>query len=372
MARTISVDTIVKLKKLENKYRDSEWLIFNRNEASEYLGIKKSVLYAMLQSGKKLGYVIAEKERKNVVRVKILWEELRKQIPVNIYREFDQIVKKDTGRPTAKVMKTTKPTEVVETIEAVEPNPIINNFIFDGPFGKLTTFLDKENNPLFVAKEICGVLGLTDVSMSLKKLDDDEKLIQKLFVSGQYRKIFLVNESGFYNLVLRSNKPQAKKFKKWVTAEVLPSIRKHGMYATPQTVEELLDDPDAMITLLQKLKEERGKVKQMSREIKELSVKAEYGKAVALTEGSLHIGAWAKTISRKHNIILGRTKAFGWLRDNKYLMANNEPYQRYIDNGWFETRIGKVRIGNKYVATTTTYITTRGQVELTPRVVSFL
>jgi len=84
----------------------------------------------------------------------------------------------------------------------------------------------KDGEPHFVAKDVCDILGLKDVSMSLQKLDNDEKLIQKLFVSGQNRDTWTINESGLYSLILRSNKPQAKKFKKWVTGEVLPTIRK--------------------------------------------------------------------------------------------------------------------------------------------------
>lgn len=84
--------------------------------------------------------------------------------------------------------------------------------------------------PHWVAKDVCDILGLSDVSMSIKRLEDDEKLIQTLFVSGQNREVWVVSESGLYNLVFRSNKPEAKKFRKWVTSEVLPTIRKTGKY----------------------------------------------------------------------------------------------------------------------------------------------
>lgn len=87
-----------------------------------------------------------------------------------------------------------------------------------------------DNAPWWVAKDVCDNIGLSDVSMSMQRLDDDEKLIQKLFVSGQERDVWLINESGLYSLILTSNKPEAKKFKKWITAEVLPSIRKTGGY----------------------------------------------------------------------------------------------------------------------------------------------
>lgn len=84
--------------------------------------------------------------------------------------------------------------------------------------------------PFFIAKDVCDILQLTDVSKSVSKLEEDERLVRKLFVSGQNRDVTLVNESGLYNLIFRSYKPEAKAFRKWVTSEVLPSLRKTGTY----------------------------------------------------------------------------------------------------------------------------------------------
>lgn len=87
-----------------------------------------------------------------------------------------------------------------------------------------------DNEPWFVAKDVCEALSLSDVSMTVNRLDDDEKLIQTLLVSGQGRQMWLVNESGLYNLIFQSRKPEAKAFRKWVTSEVLPAVRKTGRY----------------------------------------------------------------------------------------------------------------------------------------------
>lgn len=103
------------------------------------------------------------------------------------------------------------------------------------------------NMPWFVAKDVCEVLELSDVSMSVAKLDDDEKLVQKLFVSGQNRDMIIVNESGLYTLIMRSNKPEARSFRKWVTSEVLPSIRATGQYTMPQLVENRLAAMEKML-----------------------------------------------------------------------------------------------------------------------------
>jgi prophage antirepressor-like protein len=102
------------------------------------------------------------------------------------------------------------------------------------PFGygdSLVRVVQSENGePLWVAKDVCEVLGLADTNKAVVKLDEDEKLMRKLFVAGQDREMICINESGLYTLILRSNKPEAKPFKKWVTHEVLPSIRKTGGY----------------------------------------------------------------------------------------------------------------------------------------------
>lgn len=98
-----------------------------------------------------------------------------------------------------------------------ELNVDVRGFIIDG-------------NPWLVAKDLCDYLELSDVSKSLERLDDDEKLTRKVFVSGQERSMWLVNESGTYALILRSNKPKSREFRKWITNEVLPAIRRTGRY----------------------------------------------------------------------------------------------------------------------------------------------
>lgn len=105
-----------------------------------------------------------------------------------------------------------------------------------------------ENEPWFVAKDICDILELTDTNMSLKTLDDDEKLTQKIFGSGQNRKMWLVNESGLYALIMRSNKPEAKTFRKWVTGEVLPTIRRKGYFGAVVQRNEFIDARDVPYT----------------------------------------------------------------------------------------------------------------------------
>ena len=117
-------------------------------------------------------------------------------------------------------------------------------------FGQIR-ILEQNGEFLFIAKDVCSALGLSDTGKALAKLEDDEKLTRKIFWSGQHRKFWLVNESGLYSLIIRSNKPEAKKFKRWVTSEVLPSIRKTGMYVANK-------DPKAIVESWLKKEYEKG------------------------------------------------------------------------------------------------------------------
>ncbi|MCP4594973.1 Bro-N domain-containing protein [Neptuniibacter sp.] len=112
-----------------------------------------------------------------------------------------------------------------------------------------------DGNPWFVAKDVCDILEYADPNVALKGLDDDEKLLHQIDGTGQRRKMLIINESGLYTLILRSNKPAAKPFRKWVTAEVLPAIRKTGSYQQPGA------DPNRPETLLIVAREFRAAVR---------------------------------------------------------------------------------------------------------------
>ena len=117
--------------------------------------------------------------------------------------------------------------------------------------------VNDSNEPMFVAIDVCSVLGIQNTTQAMSQLDEDEKYPYVLHRLGKMKTVNTISESGLYSLVLRSNKPEAKVFKKWITSEVLPSIRKHGMYANKQTIEQMLENPDVLITTLQNLKKER-------------------------------------------------------------------------------------------------------------------
>lgn len=136
-------------------------------------------------------------------------------------------------------------------------------------FGEIRTLIINDE-PYFVAKDISEKLGYSETNAMTKRLDDDEFISDKL--EGMNMKSIFINESGLYNAVLGSKLPEAKKFKKWITSDVLPSIRKHGMYAT----EELLNNPDLIIQIATQLKEEKTKNKALEEEKKRNEPKLHY------------------------------------------------------------------------------------------------
>lgn len=123
-------------------------------------------------------------------------------------------------------------------------------------FGQVRV-VERNGEPWFVAKDVCECLELTNASQTLSYLDDDERDIISNDTPGGKQNMLIVSEPGLYSLVLRSRKPEAKAFKRWIVHEVLPAIRKHGIYATENVVNQILDNPEFGIQLLTALKEER-------------------------------------------------------------------------------------------------------------------
>lgn len=130
-------------------------------------------------------------------------------------------------------------------------------------FGQVR-IVDRNGEPWFVAKDVCECLGLEQVSRACDRLDEDERVLLKVTHPQNPDKeleVCGVSESGLYALIMRSNKPEAREFRKWVTAEVLPSIRKRGVYATDDFIQKSLDDPDWAISMLLNFKQERERRK---------------------------------------------------------------------------------------------------------------
>ncbi len=235
-------------------------------------------------------------------------------------------------------------------------------------FGKIRTVI-KDGDVWFVGKDIAEILGYYETNDMTRWLEDDEKETIKDFdpeeigVSNKVRMITLINESGLYNAVFNSKKQEAKKFKKWVTSEVLPAIRKHGGYLTPQKIEDILSNPDTIIRLATDLKEEREKRLQAEKKIELDKPKVMFAEAVESFVDSILVREMAKLLS-KNGINLGEKKFYQWLRDNKYVQLTcNEPTQRAVNLGVLELKEG-MRFGkNKtLVPCFTTKVTGKGQI----------
>ena len=190
----------------------------------------------------------------------------------------------------------------------------------------------------WVLKDVCDVLELSNPTMIAGRLDEDERA---KFDLGRQGETNIINESGLYNVILRSDKPEAKKFKRWVTHEVLPSIRKHGAYMNEQTLEQALTSPDFLIRLAQELKSEKEARQKLEKQAAEDAPKVLFAKMVETAETSILIGDLAKFL-KQNGINTGQNRLFEWMRGHGYLVKNgasrNMPTQKAMEMGLFEVK----------------------------------
>lgn len=217
--------------------------------------------------------------------------------------------------------------------------------------------------PYLVGKDVAEILGYSRPDNAIRNhVDDEDKLVHQFSASGQNRNMTVINESGFYALVLSSKLPRAKEFKRWVTSEVLPTIRKNGMYAT----DELLDNPDFAIATLQKLKEEREAKKLLEATIEEQKPKVIFANAVSASHTSILVGDFAK-LMRQNGLNFGQNRMFAWLRENGYLISRkgnswNMPTQKAMDLGLFEIKETTINHSDGHISINKTpKITGKGQ-----------
>lgn len=184
-----------------------------------------------------------------------------------------------------------------------------------------------DNEPWFIGKEVTEILGYSNPRDALSKHVDDEDKNTVAIRDGNKGNPnqTLINESGLYSLILSSKLPSAKRFKKFVTSEVLPSLRKHGMYATEETIDKILSNPDFGIRLLSELKEEREKTKLLKNENEQLKPKALFADTVSASDTSILIGQLAKLLKQNGNDI-GQNRLFKILRKDGYLGKSGENY----------------------------------------------
>ena len=230
-------------------------------------------------------------------------------------------------------------------------------------FGAIRT-MEQGGEPWFVGKDVAEVLGYADTNKAIAMhVDDEDKLNDKTSSSLGQRGGWLINESGLYSLILSSKLPTAKKFKRWVTADVLPSLRKHGLYAA----DELLNNPDLMIEAMQALKKERAENHRLNAKIEQDAPKVLFADSVSAAHTSILVYDLAKLI-RQNGVDIGGNRLFGWLRDNGYLVRRkgtdyNMPTQKSMDMGLFEVKETAITHADGHTSVNRTpKVTGKGQV----------
>lgn len=240
-------------------------------------------------------------------------------------------------------------------------NNEIQKFDFKG--AALRTLTDEAGEPWFVAKDVCDILGHSNVSMALDRLDDDER---SKFNLGRQGETNIVNEAGLYVLVLGSRKPEAHEFKRWVTHEVLPQIRRTGGYihtADTDSEEDIL--AKAVLVAQKTIEHKNRQIAEKDAQIKVLEPKALFADAVAASDGTCLIGELAKML-RQNGLDIGQNRLFEILRQDGYLgktgSNRNVPTQKAMDLGLFRIKETAITHSDGHVTINrTAKVTGKGQ-----------
>ncbi len=201
----------------------------------------------------------------------------------------------------------------------------------------------QDGEPWFVAKDVAEVLGYSNPLDAVAKHCKNSISNGFAFCDsiGRTQKTPIIPERDVYRLVMRSKLPSAERFEEWVVGEVLPSIRKHGAYMTPEKVEEALLNPDVLIRLATDLKSERERRRALAAKVERDRPKVVFSDAVTASRTSILVGELAKLL-RQNGVEIGQNRFFEWLRDNGYLMktgsSRNMPTQRAMEAGLFEIK----------------------------------
>lgn len=223
-------------------------------------------------------------------------------------------------------------------------------------FGQIRT-VTINNEPYFVGKDVAEALGYVNSKNAVPKhVSDEDKLSTQIEYAGQRRTVTVINESGLYALIFGSKLESAKRFKHWVTSEILPSIRTNGGYILNQdklSDEELLSK--ALLVADRVIKSKEEKLKAQEKQLQEQEPLVTFALSVSKTDTLISITDYANLLS------VGRNKLFKFLRSNKILKSNNLPYQKYLNQGYFEVKEMLIRSHIPYVQT---FITGKGQLKL--------
>ncbi|GAQ17985.1 antirepressor [Oceanobacillus picturae] len=243
--------------------------------------------------------------------------------------------------------------------------------VFENDLFKVSAKLENDQ-ALFDVEEVARSLGFTTVAKSGNVTVRWSRVNSYLPNNSQHlAKGDLIPESLVYKLAFKASNDLAEKFQDWLAIEVIPSIRKHGGYMTPEKVEEALLNPDTLIKLATDLKEEREMRFRLEKQKQQDEPYTTFGKVVSGSDASISIGAFAKLMYDEHGMKIGRNKMFRWLRDKGYLIKSgrerNNPKQQYIEQGLFETSVSIVSRTAGDVESLTTLVTGKGQVYLSKK-----
>jgi anti-repressor protein len=224
------------------------------------------------------------------------------------------------------------------------------------------------DEPWWVGKDICLTFGDTNYRRSLLKIDNDEKGVSQITTLGGKQNMTVINESGLYSLLFAMEPQKAnidsslveerirklKRFKRWVTHDVLPSIRKNGMYAR----DELLDDPDLLMDVISKLKSERAKRLELEETVKTNRSKVVFADAVAAAQSSILVGELAKLL-KQNGVEIGQNRLFIWMRDNGYLIRRkgtdyNMPTQYSMEKELFTIKETSINHSDGHISVSKT------------------
>ena len=229
-------------------------------------------------------------------------------------------------------------------------------------FGQIRT-VEINGEPWFVGKDVAETLQYTNPQKAVREhVDEEDKGVNEMDTPGGMQQIVIINESGLYSLILGSRLESAKRFKHWITSEVIPSIRKTGSYNLPQTY------ADALRELANKA-EEAERLALVNRKLEEQNLRMRpkeiFADAVATSKTSILVGELAKLITQ-NGVQIGQNRMFKWLRENGYLISSgtscNMPKQRYVEQGLFEIKESNIQNADGSVRITrTTKVTGKGQ-----------
>ena len=209
-----------------------------------------------------------------------------------------------------------------------------------------------DGQPWFVAKDVCDVLEHSNSRKALERLDDDEKGVTTVYTLGGTQQMSIVNEPGLYNLIMTSRKLEAKAFRRWITHDVLPSIRQTGSYTLPQAPQPQL--PSSFLEALEMLVVQVKETIRLEGVVDELAPKAEGFDVFLDGQNAKPIGEVAKVVG------WGRNRMFAWLREKHILMASNLPYQEHIEAGYFRVREVPKSHGESVINHVQTLVTPKG------------